>query len=93
MSEREDEAKIDTWGFTPKEAKRLTFRKNKPYKIVEDREGIEWLVDMVVDNGRFMNLIMMGTDGQVIKQITPINYDDYKIILGPKDLEKDNDDE
>jgi hypothetical protein len=77
----------EDYGFTPKQAKRLTHRVNQPYKIVEDKNGDEWLVSRVLDNGRLMELIKMGTDGNVINKISSDDYKDYKITLGEEDLE------
>ena len=73
--------------FTPKQAKRLRARSNQPYKMVEDKDGQEWLVNFVVDNGRLMELIKTGTDGKVRKLIGSRDYAEYKIILDEEDLE------
>lgn len=73
--------------LTPKKAKRLTARKKQPYKMVKDKDGQEWLVNMVIDNGRMMELIKPGTAGKVRKRITTSDYADYIIILGEEDLE------
>ncbi len=75
------------WGFKPKQAKRLTARKDQPYKMVADKSGQEWLVDAVLDNGRLMRLIKFATDGKIHKSITSDEYSDYAIILSEEDLE------
>jgi len=75
------------FGFTTKKAKRLSFRKgNRGYVIIEDRNGQEWLVSSVLDNGRLMQLYKAGTDGQVKKSITVYEYKDYRIVLDEDDI-------
>lgn len=75
------------FGFTPSQAKRLTTRKgNRGYCIIEDRDGQEWLVDMVGDNGCFMSLWLTGTDGTVAKSIVSREYKDYKITVDDNDV-------
>ncbi len=73
--------------LAPKQAKRLTSRTNKPYKMIEDQDGQEWLVGCVLDNGRLMELWKTNTNGKVRKVIPSREYCNYKIILGEEDLE------
>ncbi len=72
--------------LNPKRAKRLSARKDQPYKVVEDKGGREWLVGAVLDNGRLMELIKPLTSGKVRKYIAAPEYPDYKVILGENDL-------
>lgn len=76
----------DKFGFTAKQAKRLSHRKDQLYKRIEDRSGDEWLVDSVIDNGRMMFLYKAETDGKVKKAIHARHYKDYKIILSEEDF-------
>ncbi len=78
---------MEKWGFTAKEAKRLTERPGRPYKMLEDRNGDEWLVGPVLDGGRLMRLWKAGTGGKVVKDITSREYCDYRVILGEEDIE------
>lgn len=74
------------FGFTPAHAKLLNRKIKTPYKIIADGAGTEWLVEFVCDHGRFMQLIMVGSQGQVRRTITSRDYNRYTIILGPEDM-------
>ncbi|KKM85976.1 hypothetical protein LCGC14_1283660 [marine sediment metagenome] len=74
------------FGFTPAHARLLNHKTGTPYKMLTDKHGIEWLVNFVVDHGRFMELIMVGTAGKVRRVLTSSNYIDYTITLGPEDM-------
>lgn len=76
----------DRFGFTPAQARLLNHRMHAPCKMLTDRDGIEWLVDYVIDHGRFMALIMLGTHGKVRRQLTSRDYCRYAITLGPEDM-------
>ena len=77
----------DSFGFTLCVAKRLTFRKsNRCYAMIEDRDGQEWLVGAVLDNGRQMELIKPDTNGKETKRIESEDYKNYKIILAGNDI-------
>ena len=70
----------------PATARTLNHHRYEPYKMLTGPHGIEWLVDFVVDHGRFIALIMVGTSGRIIRSITPRDYHLYTITLGPEDL-------
>ncbi len=74
------------FGFTPAHARLLNHKRNTPYKIITDRDDVDWLVDFVCDTGRFMHLIRAGTEGQFRKVLTSRNYLNYTITLGPEDM-------
>lgn len=69
------------------EAPFLTHRKDQPYYMIIDSANVEWLVDSVLDHGRLMSLIRVGTDGKITKRITCRAYLNYKIILSEADFE------
>ena len=77
----------DSFGITPKQAKPLTHRNNQPYYMIEDRDGQEWFVETVLDNGRMMELFRPKTNHRDCKFIyCDDGYKDYKIIIEEKDF-------
>ncbi len=80
--EKQKEKSASEFGFTPKQAKRLTTRKgNDGYCMIESRDGQQYCVNVVADNGRYMSMWLAGTDGKIEKSIFSDDYKDYKIIL------------
>lgn len=76
---------VMSFGFFRLQAKKLHQHPNGRYCIITHRDGQEWIVEKVWPDGDLMTLVKVGLHRHPSKQITSLNYCDYRITEGPFD--------